>query len=688
MAAKFSLGDAILNITGNVDGLNKALGNAERIVNQRTGNITRILDKSAAGLRKMGQTIATAFAVGATAAAGATIAVVKAASDFESAFAGVKKTVEGTPADFDALREGILKMTRELPKSGIELSKIMEIAGQMGITGKDNLLQFTKTIAMMGDTTNLTVDDAAKALGQFINITNGIPGDIDNIASAIVELGNKGTSTEKDITEMALRIAGAGTAAKMTQSDILGWAAAAANMGVESEMGGTAISKLILMMASAAEKGGPQLEKLAKIAGKTQSEFQSLVRTNPSAALESVFRGLNNINASGQSLFPVLEDLGIDEVRLRDTTLRLALGFDKTAGSLDDAGKAYVANSALAEEARKRYETFASQLTVLKNNFVELGIRVGTPIMMALNNFMKEQLIPTMVEMITWVDKNKEAIKQWVEGAVAAAVEKFKALKQWVIENKDALIAFAKDAVAFAAEWGPAIAGLGGLALVLAPVLSALSSMMSTIYFLQGLGFPAWLSGLFGTAGAAGTGAGAAGLLGVLAVIGIVGLAVGGLSAIFEGFSTPGFDNWINRMVKEKLPWLDRKLQNIFDRIMALQEADIKALREATGQQLVGPGSSAAGEAIAGGQPWYGPGYGPPSPGPGKAPPRYDPSPGKNRINAPLASPSMGGASVSNVTHRTINASINVTTSANDTPRAAAMRLKAALGYLDMQAGR
>ena len=77
---------------------------------------------------------------------------IKAAIDYEDAFAGVRKTVDASEADYKKLSDAIRNMSKEMPESAEEIAGVMEIAGQLGIRGVDNLTKFTKTAVMLGDT--------------------------------------------------------------------------------------------------------------------------------------------------------------------------------------------------------------------------------------------------------------------------------------------------------------------------------------------------------------------------------------------------------------------------------------------------------------------------------------------------------------------------------------------------------
>ena len=98
---------------------------------------------------------------------------VKAGIDFESAFAGVEKTVDATDEQLGNLRKGLLDMSKEIPQSAADLSAIAESAGQLGIE-TNSIEKFTKVMANLGVATNMTSDEAATSLARFANIT-GMP---------------------------------------------------------------------------------------------------------------------------------------------------------------------------------------------------------------------------------------------------------------------------------------------------------------------------------------------------------------------------------------------------------------------------------------------------------------------------------------------------------------------------------
>ena len=167
----------------------------------------------------------------------------KAAVDWESSFAGVRKTVDATEKQYASLEKGIRGMSLHIPVAANELAGIAEAAGQLGIKRKA-ILGFTRTIADLGVATNLAGDEGATILARFANITQMPQSQFDRLGSTIVALGNAGASTEKDIAAMGLRIAATGERSSgVNESQILGYANALSSIGIEAEAGGSSISR-------------------------------------------------------------------------------------------------------------------------------------------------------------------------------------------------------------------------------------------------------------------------------------------------------------------------------------------------------------------------------------------------------------------------------------------------------------
>lgn len=413
-----------------------------------TGSINKASDVLINNGKRLGD-IGSSLTKGLTVpiAAGVT-AVTAAAISWESAFAGVKKTSDevvdsngNVVYSYDDLEASLRNLANELPSTHSEIAAVAEAAGQLGIQ-TENVSAFTKVMIDLGESTNMSAETAATELARFANITQMSQDKFSNLGSALVDLGNNFATTESEISAMALRLAGAGAQIGMSEGDILGFAAALSSVGVEAEAGGSAFSKVMINMQLAVEKGTgafeelkshaddqgvswerlvsavrnggkeltgvskemgltsaelkkmykeadnskTSLEQFADVAGMTSDKFSDMFKSNPSEAIMKFVEGLGKAEEQGSSAISVLDSMGITEVRLRDSLLRAANASGVFAGAVEMGNEAFGENTALAEEAGKRYETTESKLKMLRNEAVNAAIDLGGPFVDALRD--------------------------------------------------------------------------------------------------------------------------------------------------------------------------------------------------------------------------------------------------------------------------------------------------------------
>lgn len=313
---------------------------------------------------------------------------VKAAVDWETAFTGVRKTINGSEADFKRLETGIRSMAQGIPVAATDLAGIAESAGQLGIK-KNAILGFTRVVADMGVATNLVGEEGATAMAKIANITQMAQGDFDRLGSTIVALGNNGASTEQDIAMMAMRIAGAGHQVGMTQSDILAYSNALSSVGMEADAGGSAISRVFTMMAKDVRAGGSDLSLMGRVAGMTGQQFKRAFESDAATATNKFITGLGKMQKAGGDVFGVLDELEMKDIRVQRAMLALAGSGTVLTESLATGRAAWEANTALTTEAERRYATTASQLKILGNHAREVGISMGTAFLPGVNSAAK-----------------------------------------------------------------------------------------------------------------------------------------------------------------------------------------------------------------------------------------------------------------------------------------------------------
>lgn len=325
------------------------------------------------------------------------------AVSFESAFAGVRKTVNATESEFKVLEQGIRDMAKEMPFAREEIAGVVEAAGRFGVANSD-LLTFSEIALQLGVSTGMGSAQAAEQLTRLSNIIGLPAGEFRQLSSAVVALGNDFPTTEREILNMSLRLAGAGELIGLSASEITGFAAGLTSLGIKAEAGGTAFSRVFKSMQNAALNGGEELQAYLDIMGVTKEQFNATWSSNPADALLQFIKGIDRLNDAGANTPAILKDMGLGDVRIQDALLRSASGYDVLSGAIDTSKKAFQDGTALQQEYDKRADTTASKWQIIKNKMSDVGVTIG------------QALIPVVLGLITAMEPLIELIALIAEG--------------------------------------------------------------------------------------------------------------------------------------------------------------------------------------------------------------------------------------------------------------------------------
>ena len=402
-------------------------------------------------------------------------AATKSAIEFESAFTGVQKTVDATESEYAALSKGITEMSERMPQSASAIAGVMEAAGQLGVRGVQNLLDFTETMIMLGDATNLTSEEAAMSIAKVMNIFGTANEDVGRFGATVVDLGNNYATTEADIVSMTNRLAAGARIANLTEAETLALAAAMSSVGIEAEAGGTAMTQTFNAIETAVAHGGKDLEKFAKVAGMSASSFADMWENRPIKALQAFISGLGNLEENGENSVLVLDKLGLSGIRQSNMLKSLALASDMLAETVDTANSAWNENVALTNEANKRYQTFESQLQTFFNTLANVGREVG------------QIILPYLQKLLNWIKEGLQRFRDLDDSVknVIVGIAAFVAAIGPVLTILGSLIKGVQTIQTLLAALGPAagpvgiaIAGLAALAAIIVSVVE--SSKLAT----------------------------------------------------------------------------------------------------------------------------------------------------------------------------------------------------------------
>lgn len=376
--------------------------------------------KTGEALKTIGSGLTKAFTLPIV--GGATLAV-KSATDIQSAFTGVRKTVDETATmSFERLREELSKIPLETASTTEAVFGVAEAAGQLGIAA-DDIPNFTKNIIMLADSTNILSDEGAVNIAQFLNIMGESPKTVDQFGNALVELGNTTATDEASILSLATRLASAGKLVGLTTPEILGLSAAMSAVGLTAEAGGTAMSTTMKMISKEVATGGENLKLYAEITGQTAEEFAETWRNEPIKALQDFLIGMANLEGGSEAVIQMLDELGFSGIRQSDTLQRLTLDYDGLEKAVKSANEQYYNGTALTDEASTRYGDFATSVSQLKEAFKQFMDAIGQDLIKILQP-MVQGLATAIQNLTTWWKELDQPMKNFILGllGVVAAI--------------------------------------------------------------------------------------------------------------------------------------------------------------------------------------------------------------------------------------------------------------------------
>lgn len=330
-------------------------------------------------------------------------AATKTAIEFEDAWTGVTKTVNATPQQFEKINAGLKNLAQTTSSTYQDIAHYAELAGQMGIP-TDSIVGFTKTITELGDTTNLVGEEAAQSIAKFSNVmvsqskkTNTY---YSRLGSTIVDLGNKFSTTEADIMAMATRLGVAGKMVGFNSNQVLGLSTALSSLGIEAAAGGSSVSKMLKTIDLSVSTGDKKLQKFAEVSGMTSQQFQKAWGEDAAGTFLKFVEGIGK----SADVTKTLDELGIKEVRQAQSMGALAQSSDVLATALNVSKNAWNDNTAMANEAEKRYATLKSQLSQTWEAIKQAGDELG------------QAFAPTLTDLLKIVKKAANAFSNLDEG--------------------------------------------------------------------------------------------------------------------------------------------------------------------------------------------------------------------------------------------------------------------------------
>ena len=309
---------------------------------------------------------------------------VKAAMDFESKMADVKKVVDfETPEQFQQMSKDVLGLARQLPMAAGGIAQIVAAGGQAGIP-RAELKGYATDAVKMGVAFDQTADEAGQMMATWRTAFKMGQSDVTRLADQVNYLGNTGPASAKKISSVVTSIGPLGAVAGLASGQIAAMGATLIGMGTAEEVAATGMKNFMLSLTAGASATKSQQETFKalrldskQVADGMQKDAQGTImrvlsavskvdKSKQAAVLSNLF-GKESIGA----IAPLLTNLDL-----------LQSNFEKVADATQYGGS-------MNKEYAARAATTANNLQLLMNRATEVGIVVGTVLLPPFNDFME-----------------------------------------------------------------------------------------------------------------------------------------------------------------------------------------------------------------------------------------------------------------------------------------------------------
>lgn len=296
---------------------------------------------------------------------------------FEKGLVGVGKTADISGQELDDFGESIESLSLSIPIATSELLEIAAVAGQLGIKGSRNLIQFTEAIAKFTRSTNVGATQAALGISRLLTITKENISEAGRLASQIVALGNDFKIFEDRILDVAEELSVATVAFDLTSGEVVALSTAIAEMGVPAERARSVIGKTFRAIKKSIDEGGDSFKVLQKITGDTGDSLRKDFGISAVTVFEKFLIGLERIRTTTNDAEKVMEEFGLTGELVKSTIPGLAKNIESVTAALNLQRRELNQSVALDKEFKASLDTLDSSMLLFGNTIDAASVTAG-----------------------------------------------------------------------------------------------------------------------------------------------------------------------------------------------------------------------------------------------------------------------------------------------------------------------
>lgn len=318
-------------------------------------------------------------------------------AEMEEAQSQVIKYTGMTKEETEALNESFKQMDTRTPRE--ELNRLAGEAGKLGISSRDQVLEFVEAADMINVALGEDLgEDAVKNIGKlsqmFDDGSRSLKENMLAIGSAVNQVAQSSSASEPYLVEFTARMGGVAKQADLAVTDVMGFASALDQNMLRSEMASTALQGLILKIYQ-------EPAKYAKLAGMDVQEFVNLVNTDVNEALLQFLGTLGKMGGMAQ-MSPILKEMKLSGAEAAGVISALAGNIDQVRREQENANQAFIDGTSIINEFGVQNNTVQAGLDKAKKQFKDVRVELG------------EQLLPVMKYMVTTGSLTVKGLKEIV----------------------------------------------------------------------------------------------------------------------------------------------------------------------------------------------------------------------------------------------------------------------------------
>lgn len=343
------------------------------------------------------------------------VGATKAAMDFESEMAEVRKVVDfDTPQQFKEMGQDILDLSTKMPMAASGIAKIVAAGGQAGIARQD-LMQFAQDAVKMGVAFDITADQAGDMMAKWRSAFNLNQDGVVALADKINYLGNTTAASAPLIADVVTRIGPLGEIGGVASGEIAALGASMVATGVQSDVAATGIKNLILGMTAGEGATKSQAAAFQQL-GFDAADMAKRMQTDAKGAIMDVFRALQALPKDQQA--SVLADLfGKESI---GAIAPLLTNLDALQDNFNKVNNAMQYGGSVDAEYAARCGTTANQLSLFRNSITAVAIEIGSALLPAINSIL-QNIVPVVVAFAKWAKEHQVLIQTMVALAASFA---------------------------------------------------------------------------------------------------------------------------------------------------------------------------------------------------------------------------------------------------------------------------